>query len=429
MNQNNFGFNNNQNINNFDYFINPMLNQNYTIMNNPILNQNNSNNIPNNNNMNSFNQNQFFNNMNFDPNQMNQFLLMNNMNQILMMQNMIMNQMNFMNSNMNQNNNNIQNNLNNSDNLKGVKKELIDDIIKFYQKNGKNYMKYENPKQIEGLINHLTYNSSDILDFNDPLSYIEGPTVTLNFIHRNKSDYFISKYKLPKSISKFELYTIIMEKYIITNDFILVHKETILDKDDSNLESFSDNDNIIIIKDIYYPDDSYHNLLLKKTDPKRNIVFKSSGIHLLMIFPQSVKIGELVKAFYIKLGVDDKEYGLLFNSKKLSQNDNLSLYEADIKDFSKIIIYSKDDVIGGKMIPYFGKVIIVNVKFGESNVRFKIGLLNSTKHLIMEFLYITGKIQDTKIVKKLIINEVEIKKEKSLKSLGIKNDFSCTIEL
>ncbi len=186
MNQNNFGFNNIQNINNFDNFINPMLNQNYTIMNNPILNQNNSNNIPNNNNMNSFNQNQFFNNMNFDPNQMNQFLLMNNMNQILMMQNMIMNQMNFMNSNMNQNNNNIQNNLNNSNNLKGVKKELIDDIIKFYQKNGKNYMKYENPKQIEGLINHLTYNSSEISDFNDPLSYIEGPTVTLNFIHRNK---------------------------------------------------------------------------------------------------------------------------------------------------------------------------------------------------------------------------------------------------
>jgi len=47
-------------------------------------------------------------------------------------------------------------------------------------------MKYENPKQIEGLINHLTYNSSEISDFNDPLSYIEGPTVTLNFIHRNK---------------------------------------------------------------------------------------------------------------------------------------------------------------------------------------------------------------------------------------------------
>jgi len=277
MNQNHFCFNNNQNINNFN---NPMLNQNYTQMNNPFLNQNNScflyNNIPNNN-MNLFNQNQFLNNMNFDPNQMNQFLLINNMNQILMMQNMIMNQMDFMNSNMNQNNNNVQNNndtqknLNNSIDLKGLKKELIDDIIKFYQKNGKSYMNYGNPKQIEGLITHLTYNSSEISDFNEPLSYIEGPTVTMNFIYRVKKDYYVSKYKLPKSNSKFELYTIIMEKYIITNDFILVHKETILVRDDSNLESFSDNDNIIIIKGIYYPDDSYHNLLLKKTDPKRNI--------------------------------------------------------------------------------------------------------------------------------------------------------------
>ena len=171
--------------------------------------------------MNLFNQNQFFNNMNFDPNQMNQFLLMNNMNQILMMQNMIMNQMNIMNSNMNQNNNNDQNNnneqnnLNNSVDLKGVKKELIDDIIKFYQKNGKSYMNYGNPKQIEGLINHLTYNSSESSDLDEPLYYIEGPTVTLNLIDRFKNDYYVSKYKVPKSISKFDLYTIIMAKYNI----------------------------------------------------------------------------------------------------------------------------------------------------------------------------------------------------------------------
>ena len=81
------------------------------------------------------------------------------------------------------------------------------------------------------------------------------------------------------------------------------------------------------------------------------------------------------------------------------------------------------------MIPYFGKTIIANVKFGESNIKFKIGLLNSTNHLIIEFLYRAGKSRDTTNVKKLIINEVEIKKEKSLKSLGIKNDFSCYIEL
>ena len=290
-------------------------------------------------------------------------------------------------------------------------------------------MNYENPKQIEGLITHLTYNSSESSDFNEPLSYIEGPTVTMNFIYRVKNNYYVSKYKLPKSISKFDLYTIIMEKYIITNDFILVHKETNLERDDSNLESFSDNDNIIIIKDIYYPDDSYHNILLKTTDEKRNIIFNGYGITLLMVFPQSVKIGELIKAFYIKLGIDDKKYRLLFNSKELLQKDNQSLYEADIKDFSKITIFSKDDVIGGKMIPYFGKIIIANVKFGESNISFKIGLLNSTKHLIMEFLYRAGKPQDTTNVKKLIINEVEIKKEKSLKSLGIKSDFSCFIEL
>lgn len=81
------------------------------------------------------------------------------------------------------------------------------------------------------------------------------------------------------------------------------------------------------------------------------------------------------------------------------------------------------------MIYIFGKKIYANVKFGESNVSFDIGLLNSTKHLIMEFLYNAGKSLDITNVKKLIINGVEIKKEKSLKSLGIRKDFTCYIEL
>ena len=143
-----------------------------------------------------------------------------------------------------------------------------------------------------------------------------------------------------------------------------------------------------------------------------------------MIFPESVTIGEIVKAFYIKLGIDDKKYLLLFNSKKLSQDNNLNIMNG-----SRITINSADNIPGGKMIDFFGKKIIANVKFGESNVSFEIGLLNSTKHLIKEFLYIAGKSQDTTNVKKLIINGFEIKKEKSLKSLGIRKDFTCYIEL
>jgi len=143
----------------------------------------------------------------------------------------------------------------------------------------------------------------------EPLSYIEGPTVTINFIDRNKNDFYASKYKLQKSISKFELYTIVKTNYeIMSDDFLLVHKETILNRDDSNLESFQDNDNIIIIKDVYYPDDSYYNLFLKRADEKINVLFNGKGIRLNMIFPESGKIGELVKAFYLRLGIDDKRY-------------------------------------------------------------------------------------------------------------------------
>ena len=199
-------------------------------MNNPFFNQNNSCVINNNNLNNNINQNQFFNNMNFNPIQMNPFFFMNNMNLNLMMNimNMNMNQMNFNNSNMNQNNNGAQFNFNNSVDLKGIKKELIDQIILFYQLKGKDYMHQGNPKQIEGLITHLTYNPKEFSDLEEPLSYIEGPTVTINFIDRNKNDFYASKYKLPKSISKFELYTIVKTNYeIMSDDFLLLHKETI----------------------------------------------------------------------------------------------------------------------------------------------------------------------------------------------------------
>ena len=347
-----------------------------------------------------------------------------------MMNIMNMNQMNFMNSNMNQNNNAAQVNFNNSVDLKGIKKELIDQIILFYQLKGKDYMHYGNPKQIEGLITHLTYKPSESLELNEPLSYIEGPTVIINFIFRYRNDYYASKYKLPKSISKFELYTIIKpENKVKLNDFLLVHKEAILTKDDSNLESFSDNDNIIIIEDIYYPDDSYYNLFLKRTDEKINILFDCPEIRLNMIFPQSAKIGELLKAFYLRLGIDDKKYFLLFNSQRLLQDDNRSLYEI-FSNNSRVIIYSSCNAIGGRITNIFGKIITANIKFREANFIIEIGALNSTKHLIMEFLDHSGKNpNDTDSVKKLIINEVEIKKERSLKSLGISKDFSCYIEL
>jgi len=65
-----------------------------------------------------------------------------------------------------------------------------------------------------------------------------------------------------------------------------------------------------------------------------------------MILPESVKIGELVKAFYIKLGIDDKKYLLLLNSKKLSQDNNISL--ESIMDNIRITIYSAITYLEGQ---------------------------------------------------------------------------------
>jgi len=72
-----------------------------------------------------------------------------------------------------------------------------------------------------------------------------------------------------------------------------------------------------------------------------------------MILPESVKIGELVKAFYIKLGIDDKKYLLLLNSKKLSQDNNISL--ESIMDNIRITIYSAITYLEGQWFMFLGK--------------------------------------------------------------------------
>ena len=155
----------------------------------------------------------FPNNINFIPNQINNpfffnnpniFWASNNMNnnfnqnlmnnQFQMMQMFQMMMQNMYNQN---NNNNI-----NINSLNKNQKLLIDKIIEFYKKNGRQYMNYNEKNQIKQLLNNLDINCPLLKegnDIEDPLHYVKEKKQLIKFINH---DFRIFNVKIQISIEK-----------------------------------------------------------------------------------------------------------------------------------------------------------------------------------------------------------------------------------
>ena len=215
-------------------------------------------------------------------NQMNaQFNTIQNTNPLFMQYMNLLNQMN-MQFPFNINNQNNQNNQNILDvpldfafkniklfdlnNLSGKQLYLINAIIQFYKSHNNIYMNFENPIQIQYIVNFLE-NKIDVCKYNnekveDPLYYInEQKKKLINFINSN---YIIYKVSIPIKITKFDLYAIARNyqtnKFVCT-DVLLIYNGIILENDKSSIDSFSENDFIKIIDIRNYPDNSYFNTL------------------------------------------------------------------------------------------------------------------------------------------------------------------------
>ena len=233
----------------------------------------------------SINSYQFYQNFNHQQGQnMNQNQMMLNINQFNMMQNLnffnnmnlmlqyqmmqgMMNQINYFNNNSNNKNNFNQLNI-------SPDKVLVDSIISFFKENNFEYMNYDNPNQIKFILNlidpkfpGLKYNN--INEVQDPLYYIKGHKITIKFIN---SDFIIYKVRIPKSISKFDLYTIAKLYKFHKNsnsDILLIYNNNILNNDESSIEFISENDEFRIVELRNYPDDSYYKFLNQKNIKKK----------------------------------------------------------------------------------------------------------------------------------------------------------------
>ena len=104
-------------------------------------------------------------------------------------------------------------------NLSGKQLYLINAIIQFYKSHNNIYMNFENPIQIQYILNFLE-NKIDVCKYNnekieDPLYYINEQKKKFNFINSN---YIVYKVSLPIKITKFDLYAI--SRHYQTNKFV-----------------------------------------------------------------------------------------------------------------------------------------------------------------------------------------------------------------
>ena len=292
-------------------------------------------------------------------------------------------------------------------------------------------MDFDNPYQIKNVIYFLSLNyyKLDISDdIEDPLYYIKEQKKIIKFIN---SDYKQYKVKIPLSITKYDLYSIAQKYKCFKNNkkhyagdhsnILLMHNNLILNRDETSIEFINENDIIIIIEPRNFPDDSYYKSLQERTEKKGNIyLIFNSGKKLAKKFPGDIKIYEIYKSINLEFGLDVKTYHLLSNGEILKINDQKEgsfLFNIDTLFVVHEALYS---ILFGKIVM---AKIIYNNNYKESE---PIGILNSIKDL-------KGIAQNTLIEKKLKKLKIETKiieegENRSLFSLGVKDNFTCFVE-
>ena len=144
----------------------------------------------------------------------------------------------------------------------------------------------------------------------DVLSYIDEPKIVLKFsnISTIKNGTYI-KVKLPKSITKSDLYSI-AKKYQVDyySNILLSCNNYLLKEDDTSIENIVEGSVINIIEDVDFPDGSYYKELMEKNKNYERIsfYFKIQGKINKVQFPKNITVSEMVKATFSKLLLNSK---------------------------------------------------------------------------------------------------------------------------
>ena len=335
-------------------------------------------------------------NMNFNQNQISNMMpnpfLNNNMNQFMMNPNMMNMNPNMI--NMNQNMMNMNQNMMNMN---------------------------QNLNQINNI------NQSNEVE--DILPYINEPKIMLKFssISLIKQGKYI-KVKLPKSITKNDLYSIAKKyQYDYYSNIILSYNNYLINKDDTTIEGFEEGSIINIIEDIDIPDGSYYKYLMKKFEHIERIFFnfqyfKEKNRYTSIEFPKNITASEMLKGACSKLLLNSKNTrfeGLWPNdNRKISTFQKGMQFNIDIYGVNKMTCHWK-----------FGKIINVFAVVNNDRYTISVGDLNSIKILIKQICLFSNT---NKKLKKICIGKYEFLANEiadfSLRSIGINEDVECKVE-
>ena len=314
-------------------------------------------------------------------------------------------------------------------------------------------MDFNNLSQIKLLNRHLGPNFTGFktVKHENKFNYIKENKILVNFVN---SGYKIISVKIPYLITKSELYSIAeLFKDLSRTNILLIHSESILEKNDSPIYNISEGDFIIIIEDRYYPDDIYLMQLKEKnirsSDEKMNIILKDETkvyvkpemiqkkvsifeIENLgkfwtrsLVLSPNMLFSELLESIYLIFGSNPKDLRVIGPSGtfiNLYENQRKKKIRELFKDGELLSIYNSEipemdcDILGKELIATAGK-----------NMQIKVGRLNSTKSL---FCIDHGFRQFNKKINSVIINNKEIKMddENSFYSLGINHNFECILK-
>ena len=210
--------------------------------------------------------------------------------------------------------------------------------VDFYKENNLPQMNFNNEIQINNLINYLFNPNIEFKNETDMFKYIthDKRRKRIKFIYNYRS----SKFDFPRWLidipiffTKKELYSIAeRHKNFTLTKFILIHKNKILNNDESSLDEISNDDIIWIIESVLYPDNSYYLGLKNKFSGTQliniSIIFDDETTNNFTL-SREVTVQELIKAIVETKGYPFGNHYFLFNSNKLDPSDKRKL-----KDFS-----------------------------------------------------------------------------------------------
>ena len=124
-----------------------------------------------------------------------------------------------------------------------------------------------------------------------------------------------------------------------------------MSKDDSSIDNIiNDGDFIIIIEDRNYPDDSYYHFLQKKNEEKITIGIDRINFEKIYLnLPINVKICEMLNAYKLMNGIDDRNFDFLYNAKKIDPKNETKINEV-FQELSLLTCYEKYQIMSGFII-------------------------------------------------------------------------------